>query len=363
MVNTANLKSKLLRALMFWSIAALFLLAGCQQEDSEIENPQNSVYYWKTIYKLDSTERKFLTDFNVKKLYLRYFDVIFDDTRRQLKPNATIKFAEIPDESLEVVPTVFIVEKCLYHNLDTLANKLVDRIFQISETHHVKNVHEIEIDCDWTARSQDKYFSFLDIVRQNLAKRNAKLSVTIRLHQLNMKVPPCDYGVLMVYNTGNYKDRSVDNPIIGYKECLPYLRYLKSYKLKMCVALPNFKWQLHFKQGKFANILYNLNLDDSLNFRKVDDDTYIVLKSREIPMFISSSDYNVYLFAGDSIFIKRAEFSEIQKVRADIFKLRKSLLAQTIVYDLNSQNINNLNYNNYEEVYSNNYSADNAKCD
>ncbi|MBR4265896.1 MAG: hypothetical protein IKQ46_07565 [Bacteroidales bacterium] len=337
-----------------------FMLLDCAANNDEIPEPENSVYYWKTVFSPDSLESQFLKQYHVKKIYLRYFDVIVDKNN-QLMPNATVRFKKTPSEDLQIIPTVFIVERCLEHNIDTLAKTLVDRILKMNETHKIKGVKEIEIDCDWTRNSQQKYFNFLTLVHQYLKKKNMKLSVTIRLHQLNMKTPPCDYGVLMLYNTGNYKDISVENPILGYKECSPYFKYIKDYKLPLCVAFPNFKWLVLFRKGVYNNIIYNQNLADTMLFEKIDDKTYKVIRSKDIPIFMSNADYNVMLVAGDTIRLKQADYNEIMKVKSKIHQLRPGLLNQIIIYDLNSNNINNINSNEYEKVFDFNC-CDTANC-
>jgi hypothetical protein len=69
------------------------------------------------------------------------------------------------------------------------------------------------------------------------------LSVTIRLHQLSMAVPPADYGVLMLYNTGDPMNFQERNPILDMRDVQPYLRYLKDYSLPLAAAYPVFLWQ------------------------------------------------------------------------------------------------------------------------
>lgn len=325
-----------------------------------IDNPQPSVYFWKTVFDPDSTEAAFINDFGIRKIYMRYFDVVFDQDKNALMPNATLQFRQPVPENVEVIPVVFIVEKCLRHNVDSIAEMLVDRVVKMSETNHVPKIHEFQIDCDWTAKSEKVYFPFLQKVKDYAAAKGLKLSVTIRLHQLNMAAPPCDYGVLMLYNTGNYANRKCVNPILYYNDVKPFLRHLKKYPLRMCVAFPNFKWQILFKKGKYSNILYSENLDDTLNFARIDSATFFVQNARDIPMYIGNEAFNVMLNYGDTIFVRKAEFSEIEKVRAALNEYRPEILSQTIIYDLNSNNINNINYQQYEKIFSGSIAADRA---
>ena len=56
--------------------------AGCSPTAKNEPNkraehvPANGIYYWKTIFDLNETERNFLKEHHVKRLYLRFFDVV-----------------------------------------------------------------------------------------------------------------------------------------------------------------------------------------------------------------------------------------------------------------------------------------------
>lgn len=223
----------------FWVFAMLTLLTGCAKQSGMPQ--QNAVYYWRTEWRLDSLERGFLTRYQVEKVYCRYFDVVMTDDEPM--PNATITFAEPVDEALIIVPTVYITEDCMHQSHDGLARKIVERIVQMNETNDVAGVSEIQIDCDYTSRSRHTYYQFLDEVRQVARSHDMLLSVTIRLHQLSMAVPPADYGVLMLYNTGDPMNFQERNPILDMRDVQPYLRYLKDYSLPLAAAYPVFLWQ------------------------------------------------------------------------------------------------------------------------
>lgn len=223
----------------FWVFAMLTLLTGCAKQSGMPQ--QNAVYYWRTEWRLDSLERGFLTRYQVEKVYCRYFDVVMTDDEPM--PNATITFAEPVDEALTIVPTVYITEDCMHQSHDGLARKIVERIVQMNETNDVAGVSEIQIDCDYTSRSRHTYYQFLDEVRQVARSHDMLLSVTIRLHQLSMAVPPVDYGVLMLYNTGDPMNFQERNPILDMRDVQPYLRYLKDYSLPLAAAYPVFLWQ------------------------------------------------------------------------------------------------------------------------
>ena len=205
----------------------------------------NAVYYWRTDLRLDSVERAFLAQYHINKVYCRYFDVVMNDAGEP-KPNATISFSDTLPDSIEVIPTVYITEDCMHADHEGLAEKIVKRILQMNETNDIKNVHEIQIDCDYTARSRKRYYDFLKEIRSSLTSHlsplTSKLSTTIRLHQLAMEAPPVDYGALMIYNTGDPRKWEARNPILDYRDVHPYLRHLDGYPLPLAAAYPVFQW-------------------------------------------------------------------------------------------------------------------------
>ena len=247
------LNKLLMKKALLCLIACVLCCASCVQPSSSlITEPMNAVYYWRTVFTLDSTEQAFLVSNNIRRIYCRYFDVVLDAEQGPM-PNATISFAsEIPD-SIEIVPTVFIMNDCMQEaqlertrknsNEVGLARLIVERILQMNETHDILHVRELQIDCDYTARNRTPYYRFLDEVRREARQRGLALSVTVRLHQLSMPAPPADYGVLMLYNTGDPARYAERNPILDIRDVQPYLRYLRGYALPMGAAYPVFLWQ------------------------------------------------------------------------------------------------------------------------
>ena len=228
---------------VLWIFLVLFTLTGCRQGQKAtgtIDEGQ-SVYYWRTDLHLDSTERTFLRTYHINKVYCRYFDVVMGDDGPQ--PNATITFSDTLPADVGFVPTVYITEDCMHKSHPGLAEKVVRRICQMNETNDLGPVTEIQIDCDYTARSRKVYYDFLKDIHHQLSIINCQLSTTIRLHQLSMPVPPVDYGVLMIYNTGDPGKFMERNPILDIRDVVPYLRWLTDYQLPLAAAYPVYSWQ------------------------------------------------------------------------------------------------------------------------
>ena len=224
---------------LFSFLIMILTLTGCRQQSPMPQ--ENAVYYWRTEWQLDSVERDFLKHYDIHKVYCRYFDVVMRDNEPM--PNATIVFAEPVDPSLNIVPTVYITEDCMHREHNGLAKKVVERIMQMNETNDVHHVKEIQIDCDYTGRSLKTYYQFLQDVRTTARQHDIRLSTTIRLHQLSMAVPPAEYGVLMLYNTGNPQKYAERNPILDIRDVMPYISKLDDYALPLAAAYPVFLWQ------------------------------------------------------------------------------------------------------------------------
>ena len=273
-----------------------------------IELPEeNAVYYWRTDLRLDSTERTFLATYNIKKVYCRYFDVVINDTATGPMPNATIHFNDTLPDGIELIPTVYITENCMHQPHKGLAQKLVQRIKQMNETNDIKNVHEIQIDCDYTERSRQTYYEFLKEVRAAWLEPNNPdntsthiLSTTIRLHQLAMEAPPADYGVLMLYNTGDPRKWTERNPILDIRDVSPYLKRLDDYPLPLAAAYPVYSW-LRVIQG--VNVVHTV------------------------------------------------EAAEILQVKEAVEKKRQGLKRSIITYHLDKENINRYKPKTYEAIY------------
>ena len=279
------------------SLLLLCLLStGCGRKT--YMDDENAVYYWRTEWRLDSVERSFLSNYHINKVYCRYFDVVMTDG--QPMPNASIDFADTIPEGVSLVPTVYVMEDCMHQRHDGLAKKLVNRIVQMNATHDISGVKELQIDCDYTVRSRQMFYDFLDEVRSEARSHGFLLSVTIRLHQLSMPPPPADYGVLMLYNTGNPQRFAERNPVLDLRDVQPYLRRLSGYKLPLAAAYPVYEWQ---------RTIYGVHITH------------------------------------------RVEPDEILSVKAAVEKRRKELKHTILTFHLDKDNIKRYSPDTYEAIY------------
>ena len=277
------------------SLLLCLLMAGCSERQELTEG--NAVYFWRTDLRLDSTEKAFLQRHHINKVYCRYFDVVIDEEGAEPKPNATIAFSCTLPDSIELIPTIYITEDCMHQKHQGLAEKIVKRIRQMNETNDIKHVSEIQIDCDYTLKSRKNYYEFLKEVKQAWGQT---LSTTIRLHQLSMEAPPVDYGVLMIYNTGDPRKWEERNPILDIRDVQPYLKRLDSYPLPLAAAYPVYQW---------VRMIRNIRIEHTVGA------------------------------------------DEILRVKEAVEKERSSLKNVIVTYHLDKDNINRYKPETYEEIY------------
>ena len=304
---------------------SFLLLTACSADKPA--KTLRSAYYWSTTWQMDSSKSDFIHRHHIKRLYVRYFDVVRDEGG-EIMPNATILFDAPPSKDLTIIPVVYIVNDCFKVNSNKpnsdkqcqdLADKILDRILQMNEVNDIKGVKEIQMDCDWTASTQDAYFNFLKTLRTKAKAKHLQLSATIRLHQLSQSPPPVDKGVLMMYNTGDAKQLKCQKPILDMKDVAPYIQHLASYPLPLSAAYPLFRWNILFREGKFVGILHK-------------DDDYPILPS-------------------DSIVVRQPEMTDIMEAIKSINHQNKDINNEVILFDLNNYNIKRFSSEDYERIY------------
>lgn len=307
-------------ACMVLTAICLMVLSSCTPAATRrVTSSPRAMYYWRTTFEPDSAELAFLRQHHIGRLYLRYFDVAINE-QHQVVPVGTCTFAAQQPDGVEVVPTVFIVENCLWQKTAGLAAKIVKRVLQMSETNDIGPVKEVQIDCDYTLRSRERFYDLLQQMRTELRKHGIALSATIRLHQLRMPPPPVDEGVLMLYNTGDVTRRSDHNPILDMRDVAPYVRYLSDYQLPLTAAYPLFEWKVMFHHDTFRHIAYN-SVDEQCKLK------------------------------GDTLIHWQCTADDIVRVKEAVEKERKDLGSRVTLYHLDHQLLNHFKKEDYEKIF------------
>ena len=292
------------------------LASACGRTDGG--GSRRSVYYWSTVLDIDSTKQAFIDRHGVNRMYVRYFDVVIGEDGRPV-PNATLRFRTGVPRGMEIVPTVYIVNDCMAADTTDLARLTLRRIMQMNATNDVGKVKEIQIDCDWTRRTRQRYFSFLRTLRRLAAAEGIEVTVTIRLHQLAESAPPVKRGVLMMYNTGDFTDISCGKPILDMRDAAPYLRHLADYELPLSAAYPIYSWRILFRGGRYVGIMHR-------------DDDLPVLQ-------------------GDSIVTRAPSLDDITTAAGAVGSRRPDANSEIILFDLSRQNATRFKPDDYEKIF------------
>jgi hypothetical protein len=223
-------------------------------------------YYWKSNFSLSRTEKKRADSLHIRTLYVKFFDVTWDDHTRQPLPAAQLRVKGPASlNRFTIIPTVFITNECIF-KMDSsqapmLAEKIAALIRDICTVNGIDTAREIQIDCDWTAQTKEKYFTILNTLRPLFP--GVKFSATIRLHQVKFLnrtgVPPVDRGMLMCYNMGNLANPATRNSIIDVNELKKYIAGLADYPLPLDVAFPIFEWKVWFRNDRFEGLVENFS--------------------------------------------------------------------------------------------------------
>ena len=303
------------------------LLVACSAKTEKIST---AFYFWRTTFSLTQTEQQYLKDLDVKKLYIRYFDVALQNN--EAIPVAPIVFNQKPS-GYNIVPVVYIKNEVFLQNnaADSLAVKVYNYIQQINKSANV-SVNEIQFDCDWSLKSKQNYFQFIE----EFKKLHPNLSATIRLHQIKYPektgIPSVKTGVLMYYNMGVI-NVDEDNSIYNQKTAKNYINSLHNYKLPLNIALPVFSWGVHVRSNQVTNLIGGLRVNDLTGdqFEKINENRYKVVKD---VVFKSR-----YLAKDDEIKIEAVSADQLKEMMHDIKKNSKHKPNEIIFYDLNENNL------------------------
>lgn len=302
-------------------LSFVFVLNSCAKP---LSNPykQKGIYYWRTIFSLSDKEIDFVNNHDVKKIYVRFFDVDRDyksNSKDDVKPNATLQFNDSIPERIEIIPTVYITTGALDKmqlNEKEFAEKIYKRIKAMCRSNNIK-FKEIQLDCDWSKSNRDYFFNLCKEMKKCLDPTQS-LSSTIRLHQLTQTPPPVDKGVLMIYNTGNLMELTTENSIFSVKDIAPYLKdnRLSNYDLHLDVAYPTYGWSVVYYHGSDRYYFYKLlKMTDFTNIaglKKIEKNTYV---ATEDIYFNPENTFIPDIHKGYKVRVERPSAKEILQIK------------------------------------------------
>ena len=317
----------------------IIFLSSCQSETSF----QFSTYWWKSSTKLNTQQKEFLSTNNINKIYLRIFDLKFDEKNSSIIiPKVYSGFNDI-----NTIPVIYIENKIFSNfKLDTIYNLIQQNIKSAIDKKIINTTDNLQIDCDWTLNTKDSYFQFLRLLSKNIKG----LSATIRLHQVKYPqttgIPPVEKGIVMIYNLESPADINIENSIFSYDKAMQYLDgYLHKYPLKIAIALPAFSWGVHYHHGKIKTLMSDFNPEniDTLSMSKNENGYY---KSKKAHI------YNTHRISNrDEVRYEYPKIEELNKMMTFLQHNIKQDNTEIIFFSLNSNFLTN-NKINYEKIIS-----------
>lgn len=338
------------------SIACLFFLGlfltHCSSKKREVTP---AFYYWKTAFKLSDTERSYLKSLNIKRLYVRYFDIDWHPYTKKAQPVAELKWQTKDIPALNIVPTVFITNRTFlnisYKRLENLGNNIANKIIEKSKGLKNASINEIQLDCDWSGKTRKHFFKLIEILKKKVKSKGIHtISATIRLHQIKYYkktgVPPADRGMLMFYNMGNLNGKNTSNSILDLKIARHYLGKLNKYPLKLDIALPIYRWGILTRRGRIINLLNNLKNStyaDKRFFRQRKKNLFEVVKS--------TYANGIYLYKGDIIRLEQISFQLLQQAAKLLRRYIKNDKICVTFYHLDEKNLKNYQPKALKSIY------------
>ena len=328
MIHHGLFSKQLPKALLFVSV--VMCMMGCDRQPQTLTDvPQRAIYHWKTTFNPTDYEWRFMQEHNVKRLYLRLFDVDRSDGFwGDFVPVATTRFFQQVPDSIEVVPVVYITKDAIEEmggDDESVAN-YVPKIYRYVNDMIAEQgwkVREVQLDCDWAESEKDCFVRFCKPLQKLFSEQGVVLGMTVRFYQLGSTIDlPVDRKTLMAYNAGSLQSLETRNSILDFSEVVPFLERATAEEFEsMSVAYPVFGWGVAFNDyGYFMKLVNSQDLE-----------------SCQVP----------YLR------VEWGEVAEISKVQEYLaLKMPARENRTTILYHLDSLNLSKYSFDEIEAIYN-----------
>jgi len=291
----------------------LLASASCRRDEYA---PQRAFYHWQTQLSLDEAERDLISDLKIRHLFVRFFDVDWDEAYGGPAPLAEVRIDTAGLSGLEIVPCIFITNRCMKRlpaeDVPELAQRIRRKTAELAAQYPGKKFYEFQVDCDWTAETKERYFALLTELGKLLHAEKKTLSATVRLHQFRHPettgVPPVDRGMLMCYNTGDLENWDEENSILRAEEAALYFKNAPRYPIPLDGALPVFSWGVLFRNDQMIRLIHDLQpeqLADTTRFALLSPHRFEVIKSTWLD--------GHYLYAGDRLRLETPDPEDVRK--------------------------------------------------
>ncbi len=329
-------------------IIIILIVAGCRKEHVVI--PSHAFYFWKHQYKTTPYEDSEVTSLDIQKIYVKFFDVTLSENGPVPVAVTGFDSASVRTD-MEYVPVIFITQAVILHTenkmLYSLAKDIVDQTLGVAG----RRIHltEIQLDCDWAEHSREKYFILVGLIRKLVAPRNIITTCTIRLHQVKYKeeagIPPCDRGMLMFYNMGDWRKAETKNSIFDANEAEKYIHYIKDYPLKLDVALPIFHWAIGYRGESFLAIF------DGVSSERLKANSIFAADGARFTVLRDTFAFGAGLHAGDMIRPESCDAKTIASFASRISSMLPDEERSFALYHLDSATLSQYSHDDLQSLF------------
>lgn len=331
-------------------LSLMTTLTSCSQVKPR--TVERSIYYWRSSFSLNKSEYYDLQSLKIQRIYLKFFDVIWEG---KPIPEAEIRFKTKPSESLDIVPTIFITNSTIKNlaigDIKGLAEKIGRKTLRIAQKNLAQPIAEIQLDCDWTASTREKYFLLLKEIQELFLDKRIKVSTTIRLHQVKFYqrtgVPPVERGILMTYNVAPVNEIKTRNSIFDITLVKDYTRHIGEYPIDLDVALPIFSWGVVFQDNRFIGLINNIGIENFQNkqyFQRRSGHLIDVIKDTEVKGF--------RLYHGDTVRFESADSREVLAVSKYLSQKIRSRRIKIVLYHFDDLTLRRTGYAEMEKFFT-----------
>ena len=339
--------------LIFSLIVGFVFLSAISCSNNSNKEISRGVYFWKTNFSLSTSELNWLKETEIKKLYVRFFDVDWNPNMCAAVPVGDVTIETKKVTGVEIIPAIFITNRTLINTADSL-------ISELSENIHKKilgklalfdslSIKEIQLDCDWTETTRKKYFKLIEDLKQIVKNDEIEITTTIRLHQVKFfsetGVPPVKRGVLMFYNMSDVSDMRTRNSIYDEDVAKRYLVNFDKYPIELDVVLPAFSWACWFRNGKLKNLINEvkvIELENNSAFTKEDTNSFRSIKACSIK--------GNYVLPGDYLRTEEIDFNTTLGAAELIAPHIKNKKINVSIYHLNGEVIKSYDKDKLEDI-------------
>ena len=352
----SKLKKSAFLSIVCSLVFAAFIALMSFQSASTSRSQNHAFYYWKTRWEASPVLLDELRDQKISRLYMRFFDVKWNDRHGSPYPDSPLIFGSTPPRGITIVPVVYLTNNVFLNtSVDgaaDLATKVLNRV-ELMLTSQKLNFRELQIDCDWTEHSRGSYFRFIKQLHDSLNPSGIVVSTTVRLHQIKYYgrtgIPPADRAMVMFYNFGRIEAYSERSSIFNDTDAIKYSRYLAEYPLALDVSLPLFSWAIHSRDGQVLGLLEKSNLDgikQSTNF-SAEGDHYFLAKS-------SFFFHGQYYRKGDKLILEETtpQTTERAAQLASEGAGQSRRFGTIALFDLDERTLKNYGPNEWQRIFS-----------